>query len=370
MNVYDVLIVGAGPVGCVLAERLASVSNKKVHLIDKRTHVAGNCYDEKHESGVLIHKYGPHYFRTNNKQLLEYLSNFTEWIEGNYYVTCKYKNEYYPFPINRLTINKFFNQNFTTEEEVETFINSLSINIENPENSEEFVLSRVGQKLYEAFYLGYTLKQWDLHPKQLGPSVCGRIPVRYNEDCRYVDHKYQYTPKLGFTNLFKNMINQPNIELSLNTDYKELNKENYKTIIYTGAIDEYFNFKEGKLEWRSLEFEFIEVNQEFVQPNVQINYSDEFNYTRSVEIKHVTKQKCPNTVISYEYPTNSGEPYYPIPNLENEKMYHKYKSLAEEETKLNNVYFCGRLAEYKYYNTDEVIEKALALYDKITKNDR
>lgn len=361
---YEVLIVGAGPVGCVLAERFASVANKKVLLIDKRDHLAGNCYDVKH-SGVLIHKYGPHYFRTNDKYLMEYLSNFTEWIDGNYYVTSKYKNEYYPFPINRITINKFYNKNFTKDDEVKEFIDTLVEKIDYPTNSEEFVLSRLGERLYKAFYFGYTIKQWNLHPKELGPSVCGRIPVRYNDDCRYVDHKYQYTPKLGFSKLFENMVKHSNIEVKLNTNLNEVDKENYKIIIYTGAIDEYFNFKEGKLKWRSLKFEFEEVKKEFVQPNVQINYSDEFEYTRSVEIKHITKQKCKNTVISYEYPTDIGDPYYPIPNNENEIIYQKYKKLADIETKLKNVYFCGRLAEYKYYNTDEVILKALKLFNEI-----
>ena len=367
---FDVLIVGAGPVGCVLAEQLANLSNKKVLIIDKRFHMAGNCYDETHESGVLIHKYGPHYFRTNDKKLVEYLSKFTEWIKGNYYVTSKYINEYYPFPINRLTINKFFEKKFKTESEVEKFVNEKRIKIENPKNSEEFVLSRVGKELYEAFYLGYTLKQWDLHPSKLGPSVCGRIPIRYNEDCRYVDHKYQLTPKFGFTELFKKMINHKNIDLKLNTDFKDLRNENFKTIIYTGAIDEYFNFKYGKLKWRSLEFKYKTFNKEYVQPNVQINYSNDFNYTRSVEIKHVTKQKIEKTVISYEYPTDKGDPYYPIPNEINESIYRKYKLLAEIETKEKNVHFCGRLAEYKYYNTDEVILKALELYQKIKENDK
>lgn len=367
---YDVLIVGCGPVGCVLAERFAKIANKKVLVIDKRSHIAGNCYDEKHESGVLIHKYGPHYFRTNDENLVKYLSDFTEWIEGNYYVTSEFKEESYPFPINKLTINKFFKKEFKEESEAKEFIENLRLKIDNPKNSEEFVLSRVGKELYEAFYLGYTLKQWNLHPKDLGPSVCGRIPVRYNEDCRYVDHQFQLTPKHGFTNLFNNMLNHENIDKKLETDFRELTNIKFKTIIYTGAIDEYFNYKYGKLKWRSLNFIFKTYNQEFKQPNVQINYSNNFEYTRTVEIKHITKQKIDKTVVSYEYPTDEGDPYYPIPNTLNEKMYQKYKLLAELETIKNNVHFCGRLAEYKYYNTDEVILKALELFEKIQKNDK
>jgi UDP-galactopyranose mutase len=361
-----ILIVGAGPVGCIFANKYASVLNKKVLLIDKRNHIAGNCQDEYHSSGVLIHKYGPHYFRTNNIELINYLSKFTEWVEGNYYVTANFKNEQYPFPINRLTINQFYGTNFDNEKDVENFINSKKKNIENPKNSEEFVLSRVGKELYEAFYEGYTIKQWGLSPKELGPSVCGRIPVRYNDDCRYVDHKYQLTPKDGFNAMFKKMTSHENIQIELNKRFNELNKNDFETIIYTGPIDEYFDYKYGKLEWRSLKFDLKTYDKEFIQPNVQINYSNSEKFTRCVEIKHVTKQKINKTVLSFEYPTSVGEPYYPIPNEENEQKYEKYKMLAEMETQKNNVYFCGRLAEYKYFNTDEVMEKAINLFDKIS----
>ena len=363
-NKYDFLIVGAGPVGCVLAERLAEVLGLKVLIVDKRNHVAGNCYDEYHSSGVLIHKYGPHYFRTNNTELLAYLSRFTSWVDGNYFVTTKFNNQFYPFPINRLTINKFFGKNFVEEFEVENFLKNIQIPYRNPLNSEEFVLSRVGKDLYEAFYLGYTLKQWSIHPKDLAASVCGRIPVRYNDDCRYVDHQYQCTPKNGFTSMFSNMINHPNIDLLLNTEYVK-GKFQSDFIIYTGAVDEYFDFTYGKLPWRSLNFDFVEYNKDFVQDNVQINYPNEHDYTRSVEIKHVTKQMIDKTVVSYEYPTSIGDPYYPIPTEANEIMYQKYNKLVDNESLKNKVYFCGRLAEYKYYNTDEVIEKALSLFTKI-----
>jgi len=367
----NILVVGAGPVGCVLANRFATILNQKVTLIDKRNHIAGNCHDELHESGVLIHKYGPHYFRTNKIELLNFLSKYTEWIEGDYFVTANYKNENYPFPINRITINKFFNKKFKTDIEVEKFIDSIKIKNDSPCNSEEFVLSRVGKELYEAFYKGYTIKQWDMSPSELGPSVCGRIPIRYNEDCRYVDHKYQLTPKLGFNHMFKNMIENKNIELKLNTLFEDINCKDYAAIIYTGPIDEYFNFKYGKLQWRSLEFDFKVFEDEYKQSNVQINYSNSEDYTRSVEIKHVTKQKINKTVISYEYPKSVGDPYYPIPNKKNEDLYEKYKLLADIETKNNNVYFCGRLAEYKYFNTDEVIERALDLFNTIlTKNEK
>lgn len=364
---YDAIVVGAGPVGCVLAERMASEMNWKVLLLDKREHVAGNCFDTYHESGVLIHRYGPHYFRTNSQELLDYLSRFTEWIPGDYFVKSSSGGELYPFPINLLTLRQFFKRPDLDAEEAEALLESEREPIADPQNSEEFVLSRVGRKMYEAFYLGYTLKQWDIHPRDLAPSVCGRIPVRLNEDSRYVDHKFQLTPKEGFTALFSRMIEHPNITVQLGTDYSSVRKsiQPQHLTVYTGPVDEYFDFRLGKLPWRSLEFDFVKMDKEREQPCVQINYPNEHGYTRSVEIKHVTKQEHSQTVISYEYPRAEGDPYYPIPRPDNQQLYEQYKALAEAETGENNVYFCGRLAEYKYYNTDEVIERALATFKTI-----
>lgn len=364
MNPVDILIVGAGPVGCCLAERCATQLNWKVRLIDKRSHVAGNCYDRPHENGVLIHQYGPHYFRTNNQALLDYLSQFTEWVPGNYLVTSYTRGEYFPFPINLLTLAQFFKKDSLTAEQGQELLESVREKIDQPKNSEEFVLSRVGREMYEAFYLGYTLKQWDMHPKDLSPSVCGRIPVRFNEDCRYVDHLHQLTPKDGFTALFQRMVHHPNIEVCLNTAF-DRTWHQAPVVIYTGPVDEYFDFRLGKLAWRSLEFEFKPYDEEFRQKNVQINYPNEHAYTRTVEIKHVTGQKHPQTVISYEYPKAEGDPYYPIPTEHNHALYEEYKKLADAETLLHQVHFCGRLAEYRYFNTDEVLENALRTFETI-----
>ncbi len=358
---YDAYIIGAGPVGCVLAERLASELNLKVLIVEKRNHVAGNCFDTYHQSGVMIHRYGPHYFRTNSEEMVQYLSKFTGWIPGNYIVKSSVNGELYPFPINLLTLRKFFNDETLDADGVEALLESKRIKCENPTNSEEFVLSRVGKDMYETFYLGYTLKQWSIHPKDLAASVCGRIPVRLNTDERYVDHKFQLTPDKGFTAMFGNMVTHENIDILLEADFGSIRNSIPKgrLTIYTGQIDEYFGHSHGQLEWRSLEFEFKEYDQEYIQPCVQINYPKEHDYTRTVEIKHVTGQKHPHTVISYEYPRAEGDPYYPVPREKNDAIYKQYKSLAEQETLNNNVYFCGRLAEYKYFNTDEVIDRAM-----------
>lgn len=365
-NEYDLLIVGAGPVGCVVAEQLALKKGWKSLIIDKRDHIAGNCYDRIHESGVLIHQYGPHYFRSNKKELIDYLGQYTDWIPGNYEVRSSFNDELYPFPINLLTLGQFFGREFTAEE-AEAYLNEIRIPNDDPANSEEFVLSRVGKELYEAFYLNYTLKQWEMHPKDLNKSVCGRIPIRFNKDIRYVDHEYQLTPKEGFTKMFGKMIDNPLIDVRLETDFEEVRnsiKPNVATL-YSGPIDAYFGYAYGKLPWRSLDISFKEFKEPLKQPCVQINYPNDHPYTRSVEIKHVTKQETDNTVISYEVPTWEGDPYYPVPADDNAALFKKYWLLAEEEQAENSVYFSGRLARYTYINTDEAIEMALETASQI-----
>lgn len=364
---YDLLIVGAGPVGCVIAERAAKLKGWHVLVIDKRPHIAGNCYDFYHESGLLTHAYGPHYFRTNKTELIDYLSQFTDWIEGNYFVKSMVDGRLYPFPINLTTLEMFFNVGGLTPESAELLLEKKRIPHEKPENSEEFVLSRVGIEIYEAFYLNYTIKQWDKKPSELDASVCGRVPIRMNRDERYVDHTYQRTPKDGFTAMFGKMLDSPLIDVHLETDFKAVRhvvKPRVATI-YCGPLDEYFDNRLGKLPWRSLRFEFVPQEQEFVQPCVQINYPNDHAYTRTVEIKHVTQQQHPHSLVTYEYPCAEGDPYYPIPAQENRDLYTRYWALAEEETLKNNVYFSGRLAQYKYIDTDVAIEIGLNTFNRI-----
>lgn len=363
----DLLIAGAGPVGCVMAERAASQLGWRCLIVEKRPHIAGNCFDYLDENGLLVHQYGPHYFRTDNNDVVNYLSQFTAWIPGNYIVKSSVNGELYPFPINLNTLRKFFNRPDLTPETAEQLLEEKREKIDNPKNSEEFVLSRVGRELYEAFYLNYTQKQWGKHPSELAPSVCGRIPVRFTEEERYVNYKFKVMPVDGFSILFNKMIDNPLITVELETDFlkiRELAKPS-KGIVYTGAIDDYFDFRQGKLQWRSLQFESASYDEEYHLPSSQVNYPNDHEYTREVEIKHVTRQKHGKTVVTKEYPKSEGEPYYPIPSEENAAMYERYRQLAEHETFINKVYFGGRLARYTYINTDEAILNALEVFERI-----
>ena len=362
----DLLICGAGPVGCVLAERAANVLGWKVLVVDKRSHAAGNCYDSRHANGVLVHNYGPHYFRTNDASLLKYLSAFTDWIPAVYEVKSWVNGQLYPFPINLTTLEQFFNRRLTRGS-AERLLSTLRLGNATPRNSEEFVLGRVGRQLYEAFYLNYTLKQWGIHPRELEPNVCGRIPVRLDRDCRYVDQRFQVMPRRGFTALFARMLRHRNIRVLLDCAFQEVKTliRPRRATVYTGPIDEYFGCRLGKLPYRSLHIEFVPHATEYKQPCVQINYPNDHAYTRSVEIKHVTGQRHAETVVSYETPTAVGEPYYPVPTPYSANLYQQYKQLAEQETQCHRVYFCGRLAQYRYFNTDEVISEALQCFNNI-----
>jgi len=361
---YDYLIVGAGFSGIVLAERLSSLG-KKVLIIDKRDHIGGNCYDFYDDAGVLVHKYGPHYFRAKARYVIDYLSNFTQWAPHNYKVKVRIKDKLYSFPINKNTFEEFFGKKFNSEKGVEEFVESIrDKSIKDPKNAEEQVLSKVGKDIYENFFKGYTEKQWGVEVRDLDASVTARIPIRYNEDDNYIVEGFQAMPKEGYTKMFKKMISNGNIEIKLKTPFSENFKKITKKIIWTGPIDQYYHYKFGKLPYRSLKFIFTSFyGVDKIQEEGQINYpSKDVPYTRTVEIKQVTHQETPNTTISIEIPTNKGEPYYPMPTKEAKEIYKKY---FEESKKEKDIYFVGRLARYKYINMDQCVEEALKLFDEI-----
>lgn len=365
----DLLVCGAGPVGCVVAERAATVLGWTVLVVDQRAHIAGNCYDSFHPTGVLVHNYGPHYFRTSDPALVKYLSRFTDWVPATYEVRSLVRGRLYPFPINLTTLERFYGRALDRAT-AEHLLRAKRADVAAPRNSEEFVLSRVGRELYEAFYLNYTIKQWGAHPRDLDPQVCGRIPVRLNRDHRYVDHRYQVMPRRGFTALFSRMLRHRRIRVLLDCPFRDIRNKirPRKATVYTGPIDDYFDCRLGRLPYRSLRFEFVAHPAEYVQPCVQINYPNDFAYTRSVEIKHVTRQRHPETVVSYETPTAAGEPYYPVPRAESRALYEGYRELAAAERAKRRVYFCGRLAQYRYFNTDEAIHEALTCFQQIRRD--
>ncbi|RJP62306.1 MAG: UDP-galactopyranose mutase [Ignavibacteriales bacterium] len=359
---YDYLIVGAGFAGSVMAERIASQLGKKVLIVEKRNHIGGNAYDEMDENGILVHRYGPHIFHTNSKEVFEYLSQFTEWRFYEHKVQAKLNGELYPIPINRLTLNKLYGLNLTSEQEVKVYYEKVREKRYPILNSEDIIINQVGKDLFEKLFKYYTKKQWGLEPKDLAPTVCGRIPVRTNDDCRYFTDKYQFMPKDGYTKMFERMLNHKNIELILGTDYKTiLNDIQFNKMIYTGPIDYFFDYEYGSLPYRSIRFEYERFNSGFYQSTAQVNYVDaEIGYTRVVEHKYLGGQESSTTTISKEYSQEVGEPYYPVPNESNRKLYHKYLMLSES---LRDVIFCGRLAEYQYYNMDQVVANSIKLFN-------
>ncbi|WP_158828338.1 UDP-galactopyranose mutase [Mucilaginibacter lacusdianchii] len=362
---FDYLIVGAGYSGSVLAERIATQLNKKVLVVDRRSHIAGNAYDYYNEDGILVHKYGPHWFHTNDKNVFDYLSRFTEWRFHYHRVKSYVDGMLLPIPINHDTLNTLYGLKLTSPKEVQAYYDSVKVSIANPKNSEEMVISQVGEDLYQKFFKGYTLKQWDLNPKDLAASVTARIPTRTNRDDRYFTDTYQGVPKHGYTEMFVKMLSHPNISIMLQTDYKNIiNDIKFNKLIYTGPIDSFFDYKFGKLPYRSLRFEHETFNQENYQGYQQINYPNDYDFTRIVEWKHATGQKSPVTTITREYSLlaeGDMEKYYPIPKEDNHELYKKYKA---EVDKLENVFFCGRLADYKYYNMDQVVARALSIFEK------
>lgn len=364
-SMYDFLIIGCGFAGSVLAERLAN-EGKKVLIVDKRKHIAGNAYDFYNKEGILIHKYGPHIFHTNSEDVFKYLSKFTEWRPYEHRVLGSVDGQLVPIPINLTTINKLYGKTLTSDEVV-SFLASKAELRKPVLTSEDVVLNVVGKELYEKFFRGYTKKQWDLDPSELDASVTARVPTRTNADDRYFTDSLQAMPKNGYTEMFQTMLSHENIHVMLNTNYKDIvDIIPHKKLIYTGPIDGYFDYQFGKLPYRSIDFKFETLDQENYQETGTINYPTSNLYTRITEFKHLTGQKHHKTAIVYEYPTAEGDPYYPIPRKENQDVYNQYKKLADETP---NVFFTGRLGTYKYYNMDQVVAQSLALFRKIIKEE-
>ncbi len=360
---FDYLIVGAGFAGSVLAERLASQFGKKVLIIDTRSHIGGNAYDHYDNSGILVHKYGPHIFHTNSRNVFEYLSQFTEWRPYEHRVLASVDGQCVPIPINLDTINKLYGLNLTSFQ-LEEFFASVAEPKDYIRTSEDVVVSKVGRELYEKFFRNYTRKQWDIDPSELDKSVTARVPTRTNRDDRYFTDSYQAMPLHGYTRMFEKMLSHPNIKIMLNTDYREIASViPYREMIYTGPVDGFFDYRYGKLPYRSLEFKHETINAPIHQPAPVINYPNEHLYTRVTEFKYLTGQEHSKTSIVYEYPRAEGDPYYPVPRPENAEIYKQYKALADATP---GVHFVGRLATYKYYNMDQVVAQALTLYNQLS----
>ncbi|KVV16262.1 UDP-galactopyranose mutase [Flavobacterium sp. TMP13] len=372
MKQIDILIIGAGISGAVLAERYAAIG-KKVLILEKRNHIAGNCYDYVDDNGILVSKYGAHLFHTNDESVWTYVNKFSNWYPWQHKVIAKVGDKRVPIPVNITTVNELFGTTISSEQEMTKWLEENRTPFENPTNGEEAVLNRVGPILYEKMFKHYTKKQWDKYPAELDASVLNRIPVRHSFDDRYFSDVYQALPEGGYTQLFENILSNPNIETKLQTDFFDVKKEytGYQKLFYTGPVDHFFNFKHSlteKLEYRSINFVIETVNSEFFQENSVVNYpGTDVDFTRIIEYKHFGNQKSDKTTVVREFTVDEGEPYYPVPNPKNQEIYDKYKVEAE---KLIDIHFVGRLANYKYFNMDQAFKNALDLFYKLEEQDK
>ncbi len=369
---HDVLVVGAGYAGSILAERLAAEAGKRVLVIDRRDHIAGNAYDYVDEHGVLVHKYGPHIFHTHSQKAVDYLSRFTEWRPYEHRVLADVDGTLVPMPINRTTINTLYGLGLTTDAEVEAFLAERAEPVDHIRTSEDVVVAKVGRELYETFFRGYTRKQWQRDPSELHASVCARIPIRTDEDDRYFTDPFQQMPADGYTAMFRRILDHPLIDVRLETAYEDVKDEvGHEHLVYTGPIDGFFGCRFGALPYRSLEFELVNEptpDGRYLLPATSINEPSEgVPYTRRTEFRQMTGQAThPSSTVAVEYPRSEGDPYYPIPSDDTRELYRRYEALASE---LPDVTFVGRLARYQYLNMDQVVGQALSAADKLLVRD-
>ncbi len=379
-EMYDVIVVGAGAAGCTVARKLAE-QGQKVLIVEKKNHIAGNCYDEKDEYGVLIHVYGPHIFHTSRKEVYEFLSRFTDWYAFRHEVVANVHGQYLPVPFNLHTLKAVYGQEKGVELEgklVAIYGMGTKVPILDLMNHEDTDLQMIGKYVYDNIYVYYTMKQWGKKPEEIDPAVTARVPVHISYDNGYFGDQYQGVPLDGFTKMFENMVAHDNIKIQLETEAKEVlaiketqvyfqGKVFNGNVIFTGPIDEFLDCKYGRLPYRTLRFAFEHYDKDDFQGHSVVNYTVDQDYTRITEYKYLTGQKCQGTTISKEYPAvYTGEdgqiPYYSIANEENHALYAKYQ---EEVAKVPNFHLLGRLAEYQYYNIDVMVEKAMELAEKL-----
>jgi UDP-galactopyranose mutase len=378
---FDYIIIGSGFAGSVIAERIANVLNQKVLIIEKRNHIGGNCYDYKTKEGIIVHKYGPHLFHTNYKDVFDYLSNFTDWHIYHHKVLAFIDGKKVPIPFNLNTLYMVFPESLARRIE-EKLLKKYSYNSKVPilklKEEDDEDLKFLADYIYQKVFLNYTAKQWGMKPEDIDPEVTARVPVYISRDNRYFTDKYQAIPTEGYTKIFERMLDNPNIKLMLNTDFKEVIKvdlENRKIyfmgqefkgkLIFTGMIDELFEYKFGELPYRSLDLRFETLDKDWFQEVATVNYPNDYDFTRITEFKHIHPVDVNKTVILKEYPKQykAGKdiPYYPVFTKENRELYNKYKELAE---KFENLVLVGRLAEYKYYDMDDIVKRALEVFEE------
>ena len=382
---YDTIIVGAGFAGTVLAERLASQLDQRVLIIEKRRHIGGNCYDYYDEQGILVHQYGPHLFHTSNPDVFSYLGQFTEWLNYHHQVLAVIDGQQVPVPFNLNTTKQLMPDSLSASLEkklIDRYGYDVKVPILELREIDDPDLKYLADYIYNKMFVNYTAKQWNCKPEEIAAEVTARVPVFISKDNRYFQDSYQAIPKFGYTRLFDKLLAHPNISLMLNTDYKDLLQVDFNSkqcrlfgqpfegeVIYTGLIDELFGYQFGELPYRSLRFQFENHRQTYYQAATTVNYPNDYDYTRITEFKRISQQQSDTTTIVKEFPQDYARqdperevPYYPVFTDENQKKYDQYLAYSQA---FKQILLVGRLAEYRYYDMDDIVARALEVFQRL-----